>query len=134
MDGIKTAMQQINELPKKIYSGDENLQNQINELFNKVRQLERTNKSLQERGASLNMKNRKLKDQNGQLREEIKKPGEERGQALRNKQDELKELNSVWPVVITTEMMTLSKNNFEAASLVEYGRLVGGYVYCFYIN
>ena len=46
MDGIKTAMQQINELPKKIYSGDENLQNQINELFNKVRQLERTNKSL----------------------------------------------------------------------------------------
>ena len=31
-------------------------------------------------------------------------------------------------------MMTLPKNNFEAASLVEYGRLVGGYVYCFYIN
>ena len=134
MDGIKTAMQQINELPKKIYSGDESLQNQINELFNKVRQLEETNKSLQERAVQLEDENRKLKDQNGQLREEIKKPGEERGQALRNKQDELKELNSVCPVVITTEMMTLSKNNFEAASLVEYGRLVGGYVYCFYIN
>ena len=67
MDGIKTAMQQINELSKKVDSGDENLQNQINELpkkidsgdtslqyqinqlFNRLKQLEETNKSLQNR-------------------------------------------------------------------------------------
>ena len=64
MDSIRTAIQQINELPKKIYSGDENLQNQINELFNKVRQLEETNKSLYERAVQLEDENRKLKDQN----------------------------------------------------------------------
>ena len=73
MDGIKIAIQQINELPKKIYSGDENLQYQINQLFNRLKQLEETNKSLQNRIVQLEDENRKLKDQNGQLREEVKK-------------------------------------------------------------
>ena len=55
MDGIKTAMQQINELSKKVDSGDENLQNQINELPKKI----------QNRIVQLEDENRKLKHQNG---------------------------------------------------------------------
>ena len=46
---------------------NQNLQQQINELFNKVGQLEETNKSLQGRIAQLEDKSRKLKDQNDQL-------------------------------------------------------------------
>ena len=64
MDGIKTAMQQINELSKKVDSGDENLQYQINQLFNRLKQLEETNKFLQGRIVQLEDENRKLKNQN----------------------------------------------------------------------
>ena len=65
MDGIKIAIQQISELRRKIDSGDQNLQYQINQLFNRLKQLEETNKSLQNRIVQLEDENRKLKDQNG---------------------------------------------------------------------
>ena len=82
MDGIKIAIQQISELRRKIDSGDQNLQYQIselrrkidsgdqnlqyqiNQLFNRLKQLEETNKSLQNRIVQLEDENRKLKDQN----------------------------------------------------------------------
>ena len=65
MDGIKIAIQQISELRRKIDSGDQNLQYQINQLFNRLKQLEETNKSLQNRIVQLEDENRKLKHQNG---------------------------------------------------------------------
>ena len=65
MDGIKIAIQQISELSRKIGSGDQNLQYQINQLFNRLKQLEETNKFLQGRIVQLEDENRKLKDQNG---------------------------------------------------------------------
>ena len=65
MDGMKIAIQQISELRRKIDSGDQNLQYQINQLFNRLKQLEETNKSLQNRIVQLEDENRKLKDQNG---------------------------------------------------------------------
>ena len=82
MDGIKIAIQQISELSRKIGSGDQNLQYQIselsrkigsgdqnlqyqiNQLFNRLKQLEETNKFLQGRIVQLEDENRKLKNQN----------------------------------------------------------------------
>ena len=64
MDGIKIAIQQISELRRKIDSGDTSLQYQVNQLFNRLKQLEETNKSLQNRIAQLEDENRKLKHQN----------------------------------------------------------------------
>ena len=65
MDCIKIAIQQISELRRKIDSGDTSLQYQINQLFNRLKQLEETNKSLQNRIVQLEDENRKLKHQNG---------------------------------------------------------------------